>query len=198
GQQAGQQAHAGAGIAAVQCLRAGTQAMQAHAVHHALAVGRRVDAHAELLQHGGGGAGVLAFEETADMRHPVGQRAEHQRAVRDGLVARHAHASTQRAGRAAAPVHAPAHSCATDCSISFTAACNASSWMWPETSMKNAYCHLPLCAGRDSMRLRLTPCAANGLSTWYSAPGWSFTVINSEVRSLPEGGNRLRPITRKR
>ena len=83
-------------------------------------------------------------------------------------------------------------------SISLTAACSASSWMWPDTSMKNAYCHLPVCAGRDSMRFMLIWWRANGLSTLYSAPGLSLTVTSSEVRSLPEGGNSLRPMTRKR
>ncbi len=72
-QQAGQQAHAGAGVAAVQRLRCTTQAMQADAMHDALAVGGRLDTHAELLQHGGGGARVLALEEAADMRSAIGQ-----------------------------------------------------------------------------------------------------------------------------
>ena len=34
---------------------------------------------------------------------------------------------------------------------------------WPPTSMKNAYCHRPVCAGRDSMRFMLTPCRAKRL-----------------------------------
>src|SRR6185312_13807624 len=69
---------------------------------------------------------------------------------------------------------------------------------WPLTSMKNAYCHLPVCAGRDSMRLMLTPRRASGSSTRNSAPGWSRTNTSSEVRSLPDGGNNARPSTRKR
>src|SRR6185312_4850061 len=69
---------------------------------------------------------------------------------------------------------------------------------WPVTSMKNAYCHLPVCAGRDSMRFMLTPCRASGSSTRYNAPGWSRTNTSKDVRSLPDGGNSARPITRKR
>src|SRR3546814_1699009 len=49
---------------------------------------RRFDAHVQLREDRGGGAGVRAFEETVDVRDAVGQRRQHHRAVRDRLVAR--------------------------------------------------------------------------------------------------------------
>jgi hypothetical protein len=106
-QQAGKQAHAGAGVAAVQRPVGAAQAVQSHAVNDALARRGCLDRHAQLREHRGGGAGVLAFQETADARAAIGQRGQHQRAVRDGLVARHRERAAQRSGRAADPVQAP-------------------------------------------------------------------------------------------
>ena len=63
-QQAGQQAHAGAGIAAVQrCLRC-FQAVDTHTMHDALRRAGGFDAHTQLAEDARGGAGVLAFEES--------------------------------------------------------------------------------------------------------------------------------------
>src|SRR5690348_6787721 len=81
---------------------------------------------------------------------------------------------------------------------SASASASGDSCTWTLMSMKNAYCHLPVCAGRDSIRFMLMPCRASGSSTWNSAPGWSRTNTSSEVRSLPDGGNSARPSTRKR
>jgi len=104
GEQAGEQAHAGAGVAAIERLRTAAQAIQTHAVHDALAVARRLDPHAELRHDGRGGAGVLAFQETADARGALRDRSQHQRAVRDRLVARHRELAAQGSAGAAAPV----------------------------------------------------------------------------------------------
>ena len=64
--------------------------------------------------------------------------------------------------------------------------------------MKKPYSHLAWCEGRDSIRFMLMPWRANGLSTSNSAPGLSWMKTSTEVRSWPEGGKMLRPITRKR
>jgi hypothetical protein len=47
-------------------------------------------------------------------------------------------------------------------STSAKASRNGDSSAWPPTSMKKAYCHRPLCAGRDSMRFMLMPRRAKG------------------------------------
>jgi hypothetical protein len=109
GQQAGQQAHAGTGIAAVQrCLRC-LQAVDADAVHDALRRAGGFDAHAQLAEDARGGAGVLAFQEAFDMRGAIGQRGEHHRAVRDRLVAGNGQAALQRLALAGDPVLRVAH-----------------------------------------------------------------------------------------
>ena len=48
---------------------------------------------------------------------------------------------------------------------SASASRNGDSSTCPPTSMKNAYCHSPVCAGRDSMRFMLMPRRASGSST---------------------------------
>jgi len=47
---------------------------------------------------------ILAFQKTADLGRPLRQRAEHNRAVRNRLVARHAHRTTHRIHRRATPI----------------------------------------------------------------------------------------------
>ena len=88
-QQAGEQAHRGARIAAVQRPVRGLQAMQAHPVDDADAVRRRLDAHAEPTEDRRGRARVLALEEALDAGRALGDRAQHDRAVADRLVAGH-------------------------------------------------------------------------------------------------------------
>ena len=108
-QQAGQQAHAGAGIAAVQrCLRC-FQAVDTDAMHDALRRAGGFDAHTQLAEDARGGAGVLAFQEAFDMRSAIGQRGEHHRAVRDRLVAGNGQAALQRLALAGDPVLRVAH-----------------------------------------------------------------------------------------
>ena len=98
GQQPGQQPHRGAGIAAVQRFGRWLQAVQAHAMHDAHAIGWGVDLYAEPAEDRGGGAGVLALKEALDAGHALGDRAKHDRAMRHRLVAGHRHGSVQRAG----------------------------------------------------------------------------------------------------
>ena len=104
GQQAGQQAHAGAGVAAVQRAIGRAQAVHADPVHDPARGRRRLDAHAHPREDRRGGAGVLALQETVDGGHPVGQGGEHHRPVRDRLVARNVQAATQRLPGACDPV----------------------------------------------------------------------------------------------
>src|SRR5690606_10925022 len=83
---------------------AATQTMQADAMDDAVGIGRGLDANAQLLEYGGGGAGVFAFQETADLGAALGKRTQYHRAVRDRLVTRHADASTQWSARRSEPV----------------------------------------------------------------------------------------------
>ena len=86
-----------------------------------------------------------------------------------------------------------------ECFFSSASACfMASSSTWPARSMKKPYSHLAWCDGRDSMRFMLMPWRANGLSTSNNAPGLSWMKTSTEVRSWPDGGKMLRPMTRKR
>ena len=98
------QAHRRAGIAHVERRRRGCETVHARAVQQHLGGCRALDAHAERPQRARRGEAVLAVEEAADVRVARGERAEHQRAVRDRLVARHG----ERAGDAAARGDPPA------------------------------------------------------------------------------------------
>ena len=62
--------------------------MQPHAMHLHLPLLRSVDTHAHRPEDLGGGQGIGAFQEAMDFRHALGQRAQHDGAVRDGLVTR--------------------------------------------------------------------------------------------------------------
>ena len=104
GQQAGQQAHAGAGITAVQRALRGPQAIDAHAVHDAARGRRCFDPHAEPREDRRGGARVLAFEEAVDRRGAIGQRSEHHRAMRHRLVAGDVQGAVQRLAGGGDPV----------------------------------------------------------------------------------------------
>ena len=81
GKQAGQQAHAGAGVATVDRCRCGTQAMQADAMHDASRRRRRLDVHAHAGECRSGRPRVLAFQETVDARDAVCQCGKHDRAM---------------------------------------------------------------------------------------------------------------------
>ncbi|MNQ68424.1 hypothetical protein D3C85_829770 [compost metagenome] len=99
GEQAGEQAHRSARVAHVQRAGRGLEAVQADAVHGDAAVVRAFDDHAHVAERLDGGQGVLAFEEAFHLGGTLGQRAEHDRAVGDGLVARNADPSVQAAAR---------------------------------------------------------------------------------------------------
>ena len=69
----------------------------------------------------------------------------------------------------------------------------------PSKSQKNTYSQAFALVGRDSMRVRLTSCFANGSSALCRAPTWSRLIENSsEVMSRSLLGGFVRPITRKR
>ena len=91
--QAHQQARAGAGIAEVEHLRRLAQAADAAAARAPDAVGAALRLAAQLAHGGGGAQHILAFEQAVDLGLAHRQRAQHQRAVRDRLVARHARGS---------------------------------------------------------------------------------------------------------
>ena len=101
GQNPGQQPRGGAGIAHVEHIRRLHQPADAAPGDAPLRV-----RHAHHLRtqraHGGGGAQhILALQQPRDAGLAHRQRAEHQRAVRDGLVAGHAQRAGQRGGRPA-------------------------------------------------------------------------------------------------
>ncbi|MNR00529.1 hypothetical protein D3C85_1163030 [compost metagenome] len=71
--------------------------MQADAVNGHPAMVRAFDDHAHVAKGLQGSQGVFALEEAFDLGSAFGQRAEHDRAVRDGLVARNANPPGQLA-----------------------------------------------------------------------------------------------------
>jgi len=99
GEQAGEQAHRGARIAQIDGPVGRAQAADADAVDDHAAGIRSVDGHAQAVECGHGGERVGALEEPLDPRDAVGQRAQHDGAMRDGLVARHAGAAHEAAPR---------------------------------------------------------------------------------------------------
>jgi hypothetical protein len=98
GQQAHRQAHGRAGVAHVERMRGGLQAAAAGAVHTDDIVLRALDAHAQRLQGGHRGEAVGAVEEAGRLGDAFGQSAQHQRTVRDRLVAGHADGAVQMRG----------------------------------------------------------------------------------------------------
>ena len=99
GQQAAQQPHRRARIAAVQHAGRRLQAVQPHAMHHHPALRGSVDAHAHRPEDDCRGQCIGPFQKAIDDRLSAGQRPQHDRAVRDRLVARHADVPTHLAGR---------------------------------------------------------------------------------------------------
>ena len=94
GDHAHHQAHAGAGIAEIEVACRLLQAAHAAAQHLPDAV-RLGDRAAQRLQGPGGAQDILALEQAGDARAAGRQRPEHEGAVRDRLVARHADAARQ-------------------------------------------------------------------------------------------------------
>ena len=89
GQQSREQTHGGTGIAAIQVDGGLLEAMEPDAVHgHPPLIGP-LDLHAHRPKDIHGGDGVCTLQETGDMGRAFGDGAEHDRAVRDGLVSRH-------------------------------------------------------------------------------------------------------------
>ena len=71
--------------------------MQADAVYRDPALVGTVDAYAHDAERLEGGQAVFPFQETADGGHPLGQRAEHDRPVGNGFVARNPQAAAEGA-----------------------------------------------------------------------------------------------------
>src|SRR5256885_1879339 len=88
-QQAHHQAHGGAGIAQVEGRARRCEAACSDSAHQHLRLPRPLDVHPEFLQRPRRGEAILAGEEATDVRVALGERTEHERAVRDRLVARH-------------------------------------------------------------------------------------------------------------
>jgi len=98
-QQAQQQARAGAAVAHVEHLGGLGQAADAGAEHapRRAGPGRRHHLGAERGHRRGGGQHVGALEQVVDDCLADRDGADHQGAVRDRLVARHAHPAGERA-----------------------------------------------------------------------------------------------------
>jgi hypothetical protein len=86
-EQTHEQPHRRPGVAHVERLRGRAQAMQAHALHHHFARRGARDLHTQRTQCAERREAVLAVEESADAGLPLRDAAEHQGAVRHGLVA---------------------------------------------------------------------------------------------------------------
>ena len=96
GDQAHHQAHAGAGVAEIEVAVGLGQAADA-AAQHLPGIPGLADRAAQRLQRLGRVEHVLGLQQAGDGGAAGGERAEHQGAVRDRLVARHPHAP-DRAG----------------------------------------------------------------------------------------------------
>ena len=96
-QQAGEQAHGGAGVTHVQRAGRRFQAMQADAMDGHAAVVRAFDDHAHVAECLQRGQGIFAFEEAFDLGSAFSQRAQHDRTVRNGFVTGDADTSGQAA-----------------------------------------------------------------------------------------------------
>ena len=92
------QAHAGAGIAEIDGALGLEQPARPQPVHAPAPVAAPLDGGAEGAHGGGGRHDVVGFEQAGDAGLADRQRAEHQRAVRNRLVAGHGDAAAQRAG----------------------------------------------------------------------------------------------------
>ena len=77
------------------------QSVKTDAMHDALARARRVDAHAHLRECARGCQRVLSFEESRDARRTFGECGEHDRAMRNRLVAGDTHLAQKRTCRCA-------------------------------------------------------------------------------------------------
>ena len=99
-QQAGEQTHGGTGIAHVERPGRRLEPVHADAVHGNAPLVRPFDGHAHLAKRLQGGEAVLPFQKALHFGHAFGQGAQHDRAMGDRLVARHAnapgHAATGR------------------------------------------------------------------------------------------------------
>jgi hypothetical protein len=103
GEQAHEQAHRRSGVTHVEARRRRAQATQADAVHAQRSWTRALDPHPERLYGTQRGEAVLAVEEALDFGQSVSERAEHQRAVRDRLVAGHVELAGHELDRAHGP-----------------------------------------------------------------------------------------------
>ena len=96
-QKAGEQAHGGAGIPQVQCLRRRLQTVQTDAVNGDPAIDGTLDDHAHGLESLHRRETILRLQKTADTGRTLGQRAQHDGTMRNGLVARNPRLAPQSA-----------------------------------------------------------------------------------------------------
>ena len=100
GQQPEQQAHGGAGVAAVEHVLWLPQSVEALAPHqHGFTGHDRRDRHAHGPQAGGRAERILRRQQAFDAGFPLSDRPKQQGAMGDRFVARHPHASTQALAR---------------------------------------------------------------------------------------------------
>ena len=88
GQQAGQQADTGAGITQVERRGGCPQAVHADPVDNDPAIIRALDLDTHRAECGHGGQGIVTLQKTAHPGGTLGQGAEHDGSVGDGLIAR--------------------------------------------------------------------------------------------------------------
>ena len=86
-------------VASVQALGGLLETVQTDTVYSDRAVVTDLDRHTHLAEAVDGGQTILAHQEAGDVGHAVGQRAQHDRAVRDRLVTRHRDRAVQAGGR---------------------------------------------------------------------------------------------------
>ena len=104
GKHARKQAHTGAAVAHIERRGGRAQPVQTGAMNRYPSGTVMDNLNAHRLKGAHGGKTILAFEKTADLGRSLCQRAEHNRAVRNGLVARHPHRSAHRIHRRALPI----------------------------------------------------------------------------------------------
>ena len=95
GENAAQQTGGCAGIAGVQQFIRRLETVQPYAVYNNFFF-RYVDGHTHFLETGNGRQTIFSHQETGNMRVGICQSAEHDSAVRDGLVARNRYVTAQR------------------------------------------------------------------------------------------------------
>ena len=98
-QQAGEQTHRGTGVAHIQRASRRFQAMQANPVNGHATMMRTLDDHAHIAERLQSRQGVFTLEKALDLGGAFSQRAEHDRAVGDRLVARNANTPGEFAAR---------------------------------------------------------------------------------------------------